>query len=248
MTWQMVLVVAAVGYLLGSLSFARLIARLAKPDMDLSRIEVTLPNGEVFVSDSVSATALRMKIGTRFGLLTVLLDGAKVAIPMLIVRAAFPDQPYLLVAAAAGLIGHVWPLYHRFKGGRGESVIYGAFLVIDPLAVVGTTLLGTAAGFVAGNILVLRWAGMVLMVPWLWIAAGDPRYALFALFADAVFLWAMRPELRQYGAWKTKGIDPSNEEIAAEYGMGGGLGRALDRYGMIPALVRRFLGQERSAP
>jgi acyl phosphate:glycerol-3-phosphate acyltransferase len=240
--------VAIVAYLFGSLSFARIVARLAKPDLELGRIEVPMPNGEVFVSDSVSATALRMTLGARFGLLVVLLDALKVAIPMLIARAAFPEEPYFLVIAAAALVGHVWSLYHRFTGGRGESVIYGALLVIDPVAVVGTTLLGTVAGFIAGNILVLRWAGMVLLIPWLWVATGDPRYALFVLFADAVFVWAMRPELGQYGAWKAKGIDPSNEEIAIEYGMGARLGRALDRYGLIPALVRRLAGPERSSP
>jgi len=55
----------------------------------------------------------------------------------------------------------------------------------------------------------------------------------------------MRPELRQYGAMRGQGTDPTNEEIAVEFGMGAGLGRALDRYGLLPALARRIRGPRR---
>ena len=65
------------------------------------------------------------------------------------------------------------------------------------------------------------------------------------LFAVGWYLLAMRPELRQYGAMRTKGTDPTNEEIAIEFGMGQRLGIALDRYAPVPALVRVFKGPDR---
>jgi acyl phosphate:glycerol-3-phosphate acyltransferase len=243
--WFAAALAAIIGYLLGSLSFARIIVRLRGADVDITRIDVPLAGGDVFVSDSVSATAVRMTLGRRFGCVTALLDMAKVAIPVLAWRLWAPDQPYYLIAAAAGLVGHDLPLFHRFKGGRGESPIYGALLVINPLAVVGTTFLGALLGFLVGNILVLRWAGMILLIPWLWLATGDPWTLAFIVFADAVYLLAMRPELGQYGAMRTHGTDPTNEEIAVEFGMGRGLGRALDRYGVLPALLRAARGSDR---
>jgi len=243
--WVVAALAAISGYLLGSLSFARIIVRLRGADVDITRIDVPLAGGEVFVSDSVSATAVRMTLGRRYGCLTALLDMAKVAIPVLAWRLWAPDQPYYLIAAAAGLVGHDLPLFHGFKGGRGESPIYGALLVINPLAVVGTTLLGALLGFLVGNILVLRWAGMILLIPWLWLATGDWWTLAFIVFADAVYLLAMRPELGQYGAMRTHGTDPTNEEIAVEFGMGRGLGRALDRYGVLPALLRAIRGSDR---
>ena len=238
MDWAVAAAAALVGYLLGSISFARLIVGLRKPDADISRIEVTLASGEVFVSTSVSATAVRMTLGPRFGLLTAFLDIAKVFVPTLAFRLWAPDQPYSLIVAAAGVVGHDLPLYYRFKGGRGESAVYGGFLAISPLGVLVTTLLGAGLGFVAGNILVLRWGGMVLMVPWLWLATGDPLTVVYGLFVVIAYLLAMRGELTQYGSMRSEGTDPTNEEIADEFAMGGGLGRALDRYGLIPALVR----------
>ena len=68
------------------------------------------------------------------------------ALPTLLFRLWQPDVPYYLVAAAAGLVGHDWPLYHRFKGGRGLSAIYGALLVIDWPGLFITSLLGLTTG------------------------------------------------------------------------------------------------------
>jgi acyl phosphate:glycerol-3-phosphate acyltransferase len=245
MDWRIAVVAGVVGYLCGSISWARLIVRLRKPEADITRIEVPLASGEVFVSNSVSASAVRLTLGPRFGVLTAVLDMAKVAIPTLAFRLWAPDQPYFLIVAAAGLVGHDLPLFHGFLGGRGESPIYGGLLVIDPVAIIGTTVLGALTGFVVGNILVLRWAGMVLLIPWLWFATGSPWYLAYILFVVGWYLLAMRPELRQYAEMRTTGTDPSNEEIAIEFGMGRRLGSALDRYAPVPALVRVLKGSDR---
>jgi glycerol-3-phosphate acyltransferase PlsY len=236
-----VIVVAALvaGYLIGSISSARIVARRVAPDVDITRIVTQVGDGIEFVSDSVSATALRMKVGRKYGLLVLSLDMLKAIVPVLAFRLAFPGQPYYVLAAAAVLVGHNWPAFYRFKGGRGESVILGSLLVFDPLGLVLMLSLGMLVGFLVGNILVLRWGGFVLMVPWFLLVAGSVPMALWMVFADAAFAIAMIPELRQYFAMRKLAHDPSNEDIAKEYGMGASLGRALDRYS-IPGLIGRF--------
>jgi len=52
--------------------------------------------------------------------ITVVLDMLKITIPTLVFKHVYPDTPYFLITAATGMIGHVWPLYHGFKGGRGS--------------------------------------------------------------------------------------------------------------------------------
>lgn len=235
---------AALGYLLGSISFARLVAWRIDPSAQIDRIDVRLSSGAVFTSDSVSATAVRVHVGTRFGVLTGVLDMLKVAIPTLIVRRLKPRQQAHLVVAASGLVGHDYPIFHRFKGGRGESPIYGTMLALDPAGVLATTVAGVLVGFLSGNLLILRWAGMVLLVPWAAVIRRNGPLATYALFANGVFFWSMRPELAQYAAMLNDDADPSQEEIAAEYGMGARLGRALDRYG-VPGLVGRLRRRNR---
>lgn len=187
------LIAAAVGYLLGSVSFARIVSRIADPDVEITGIEL-----ENLTVDAIGGTAVSMKLGPRLGGLTALLDIAKVALPTLIIRIVYRDAAYYLVTAAMGLIGHNWPLYYRFKGGRGMSAIYGGFLVVDWIGALVTSNLGMALGlFVFRNVLVSYMAGLWLMIPWIWFRTHDLAHLAYAIFVNIVFPVAMIPEIRR---------------------------------------------------
>ena len=235
-----VLISAGVGYLFGSISSGRLIAKIVAPQADISRIRQDVPGSdEVFESDSISATSVRLNVGTKYGILTAICDMVKVAIPVLALMLLFPGQLYFLIAAATGHVGHNWPLYHRFHGGRGESPIYGALLVIDPLGAVIANVVGMALGMIIGNLLIFRWAGLVLMIPWfLWRTPGWYHVSYMA-FVNAIYWISMMPELGQYFEYRKKGIDPSQEELAEFLGMGKGLGRIMDRFSLTALFSRR---------
>lgn len=240
------LLAAIIGYLLGSISFARLITRITAPHADISRIQQPVPNSEtIFESDSVSATAVRIHVGTRYGCLTALLDMLKVAIPTMAFKMWQPGTPYFLIVAAAGVVGHDWPLFHRFKGGRGESPIYGGLLVIDWVGVLVTNLAGGLLGLVLGNLLVLRWAGLVLMIPWFWFRTGDWAYLAYIIFVNLVYWISMMPELKQAFDLQAGGAMPSQQELASFLGMGENLGRVLDRYSLPAVLKRLHHGQRK---
>jgi glycerol-3-phosphate acyltransferase PlsY len=210
-----------------------------EPQADISLIEAPIPNSdEVFVSDAVSATAVRMHVGARYGCLTAILDMLKVTVPTLLFRLWQPDTPYFLVVAVFGLVGHDWPLFFRFKGGRGESPILGGLIVIDWVGAVVTNLVGWPIGILSGELLVLRWAWLLLLIPWFWVRTQDPAYLAYIVSINAIYWYAMRPELKQYFELHGKGVDPSSEELAEMWGMGGRVGRAIDRYSLA-ALLRR---------
>lgn len=238
MDWWIAVGAAIAGYVLGSVSFARVAVRLSGKPVDIGHWEVRLPSGETFTSDIVSATSVRLALGPRYGCLVSMLDMAKVAIPTLILRLWAPDEPYYLIVAAAGVIGHNYPLFYGFRGGHGESAILGGMLVIDPVALVVTSALGFGVGFLAGSILVVRWAGLILLIPWLWISTGDPWALGYIVFVLAAYFWASARDLRQYRGMIGRGNIPTNEQIATEIGMGRRLGRALDRYGLVPLVIR----------
>ena len=164
---------------------------------------------------------------------------------MLVLRLLYPDMPYFLMAAAAGHVGHDWPLYHRFKGGRGESPIYGGLLVIDPIGVVVSNVVGMVLGMIIGNLLIFRWAGLVLMIPWLWLRTHSWYHLAYILFVNAIYWITMSPELGQYFAYKKKGIEPSEEDIAEFMGMGKGLGRIMDRFSISALLAKLNRGSKK---
>jgi acyl phosphate:glycerol-3-phosphate acyltransferase len=235
------LLAGLIGYLCGSFSAARLVARYAAPGKELSLIRYPIPNTDiVFESDSVSASMVRIQVGTRYGCLTAILDILKVFLPALAFRLWQPDVPFFLIVAALGLVGHNWPLYHRFKGGRGESTILGGMLAIDPVGLVVTNLAGVLFGWLAGEVLVLRWSFLLLLIPWLWLHTGDPAYGAYAVFINLIYWWKMSPELAQFLKILKQGGLSTQEEVAGDLAMGMRLGRFMDRYS-LPSLLKRGL-------
>ncbi len=232
-----------VGYLSGSVSFARLVARRVAPEKELTLIRQPIENTNiVFESDSVSATMVRMEIGTRYGCLTAVLDILKVALPTLLFRLWQPEAPYFLIAAVTGLVGHDWPLYHRFKGGRGESSIVGGMLVIDPLGLAVTNLIGILIGWLVGDVLALRWSFLILLVPWFWLRGDGSTYVTYAIMINLIYWVKMAPELTQFVRILKEGGLSTQEEVAGDMAMGRRLGRFLDKYG-APSLLRRAFGR-----
>ncbi len=239
--WLWGLVAAIAGYLIGSVSFARLTMRLAAPGRAVGEVRREVEGStEDFEAHKVSATAIRDQLGARFGCLTAMLDASKAAIVALAFLAAFPDRPYYLVAAAGAIVGHILPLYHRFRGGGGLSTIYGAFLVVDWVGVVATTITALALGIAAGRVLVIRWSGIVLMIPWLWWRTGDPWVVGFAVVANVLFWTALVPELRQVARFRTRGTPPDERAVAELLGMGSFWDR-VSPYS-IPSLLERNRG------
>lgn len=212
---------AAVGYLVGSLSFARLMMRIRAPEREYRKIHREIPGSEIdFEGKSVSANSVREQLGSRTGCLTALLDASKAAIVALAFLAWQPNEPYYLIAATAAIVGHIYPIYHRFQGGMGLSTVYGAFLVVDWLGVVVTTAASLVFGILLGSVLLLRWSGVVLMIPWIWWTTNDPWQVGFAIVANALYWTAMIPELRQYFHFKAEGTLPGEQDVAELLGMG----------------------------
>ncbi len=201
------LLAAGLGYLFGSISFTRLIGRLFIPQEDLSRTELAVPGSdEKFVMTSVSATSLSLRRGPRLGCPTTILDMLKVTLPTLAFRLWYPETPYFLIAAAMGVVGHNWPVYYRFKGGRGFSAVFGGMLVIDWIAIILTSVGGMVVGFgLFRDVLIAYMAGMWLMIPWLWFRTHDWAHLAYAVAINIFFLVAMLPDLKQYIRFKREG-------------------------------------------
>ncbi len=114
-------------YLLGSVPFALLLGKLK--GVDIRRIG----------SGNVGATNLTRVLGGKWGKTCFLLDFGKGAVPtgvvLIFVDGALPGGAWLPVAAAAGaVIGHVWPIWLGFNGGKGVATTLGAIFVLSPWA------------------------------------------------------------------------------------------------------------------
>lgn len=207
MNWSVALLAAAVGYLLGSISWARVIMRFAAPEEELTGMELDTGSPEAFHVSTVGGTAISVKLGAKYGGLTAILDILKALLPTVAFRLAYPDQPYHLLTATLALVGHNWPLYHGFKGGRGLSPMLGGFFAVDWLGTLLTNVVAMILGLgVLRSVLVTYTAGTWLMVPWLWFRTNDWRYVVYALVVNLLFVVAMIPEVRMMRDRRRRGV------------------------------------------
>jgi glycerol-3-phosphate acyltransferase PlsY len=215
MSPELIFVAGVSAYLLGSVSFARLIGRRVLPTEDLSRTTFELPRSKkTFELTSVSATSISMRTGPKYGCLTSLLDMAKAFIPVFLWRIYFPSDSYHLVAAICCLGGHIYPVYYRFRGGRGQSTLIGSLLVIDWLCLPVTMTLGSVIGLViVRDPLVGYTAWVPLLIPWFWWRFGDLHYTGFALMVALLSLLAFLPEYKQYFWLRLRGDYQSKDLI-----------------------------------
>lgn len=221
-----------VGYLMGSLSFARLVTRWASPGEDVTRLQVGVAGTDKQVAVGVvGANAASMILGPRLGLLVGVLDMLKVAVPMIAFKLWYPGQSYFLLVALAGLVGHNWPVYYRFKGGRGFAVIFGSFFVVDWLGPLVTVPVGFLLGvLVLRNLFVAYVAWLWLMVPWLWLRGQDPAYVAYAIAANLIFLIATIPEIRTFLQFRREGkLDAYMEGMMASSPRWRGMKRMAER-------------------
>lgn len=190
---------AVCSYLLGSVSFARLVTRFWS-GRDVTQFEIPVANTEErYKVLSIGANSVSSVLGPAAGMVVSLLDIIKIVIPTLFCRFYFTDQPdYMLLAAIAGLTGHIWPVYHRYHGGSGFTAILGGLLVIDPLSILVTNLTGLVLGMlVVRNLIVASLSWIWLLIPWLWWrSGGDLRYITYALAVNILFILAMLPDIK----------------------------------------------------
>jgi len=241
--WLTAFLCALTGYFLGSISSARLVFAAVKKSKNYEPFREPIPHtDEVFESSLISATWVTKKIGKRYGCITSIADMIKVAAPTFAAKLLLTTQPFFLVTAIFGILGHNYPVYYRFRGGRGESPILACLAIINWFGILIANGIASILGFITGSILVLRWGGYILMIFWYWYWFNDIRYVLFMVFANILFWLSMRNDLMKF--WKLKkkyGNIHSEEEVSEFIEMGKSMGRMIDKYGLYH-IIRRYLG------
>jgi glycerol-3-phosphate acyltransferase PlsY len=240
--WILACAIGLTGYLIGSVSTARLIYFLVTGSKRFEPFKESIPHtDEKFESDLISATWITMKLGKRYGCITSILDMLKVALPTLIIKLVFPTYPFFLLIAISGILGHNYPIYYRFKGGRGESPILGALFVINWFGILIANGIASILGYFFGSILVLRWGGYIILIFWFWYYFQDPYYVLFMIMANILYWTSMWSDLARFQQLKKeKGLKFSEAEVSEFLLMGKSPGRFLDKYGLYFLFKRWF--------
>ena len=128
-----ILIMAAIGYLIGSLPFGVLIGKA------VARVDV-----REFGSGSMGMTNVLRTVGKPAAAAVLLLDMGKGVVSVFIAKGLFDSPGAEVAGALAALIGHNWPVFIGFRGGRGTASGWGALWVLSPVAGFIATVIGLA--------------------------------------------------------------------------------------------------------
>jgi glycerol-3-phosphate acyltransferase PlsY len=174
--------IPAAAYLLGSIPFGLLLGKLFGA-RDVRKAG----------SGNIGATNVARVVGPLAGILTLLLDAAKGAVAV-VLAARLSDQSstWMMIAGLCALVGHCFPIWLGFHGGKGVATAAGVFLVLSPPAFLGAAILFF--------LVVLYWrfvslgsisaaAAMPLLIYFFWAPHHAPPYGVtFGSLAAALLI------------------------------------------------------------
>ncbi|NVM19337.1 MAG: glycerol-3-phosphate acyltransferase [Candidatus Lokiarchaeota archaeon] len=220
MNFLLIFFSSLIGYLLGSISFSRIFLKIKAPKKSLDDLQIELDNSQERFKVMMGSGANKASIilGTKWGIIIGILDIFKIIIPLILFRFfIFPSETYFLYVAAFGLIGHNWPIYYRFKGGRGHSVMLGSLIVIDWLAVVVNIILGNLLGFaLLGSLVFASYLWLWMMIPWFLLRTFDINYVIYAILINIVAILSQIPEIKLFVQLRKEGKDKEYKEKLTE--------------------------------
>ena len=111
------IVATLISYLLGTVNTALIVSSAKKKD---------LRSGG---SGNLGASNATLLLGWKWGVFVGACDMLKGFLPVFVARMFFADYTYLpYVVATAAILGHIFPFYHKFKGGKGFATLFGCIL------------------------------------------------------------------------------------------------------------------------
>jgi len=154
-------------------------------------------------SGNIGATNVTRLLGKKMGVLTLLGDVLKAVVPMLTAHwylvqsgiSVAPDELDMAVSLCGGaaFIGHLFPIYLNFRGGKGVATALGVFIVLEPLAVLVSLFLFVAVVYFSGLVSAGSLLVSALLTLWIWLLGGSP-YHVFLAFFIGVLIWFKHAE------------------------------------------------------
>ena len=125
------LVIVLISYLLGSIPFGLIAGKLVK-NVDIRS----------YGSGYTGMTNVLRTVGKPAAALVLILDMGKAVLAVLIARVLYESTGVEVAAALTVLVGHNWPVFIRFRGGRGTASGWGGLLILSPISGLIAALVG----------------------------------------------------------------------------------------------------------
>lgn len=197
--WWAIPVGGLIGYAIGSIQFGLIVGRLTR-GVDIRE----------YGSGATGATNVIRTAGAKAGVLVIILDMAKGVVAVYIGLGlghlagidAHDDRAWVAALAAFGaVLGHVWPLWFGFRGGKAVATGFGAALSMNPIASVA---LIPVAALIVGAVRIM--SVMSILMPWVLTAVfialaaldiSPPAYAAYAAATSVLITFRHRENIQR---------------------------------------------------
>jgi len=189
------------GYLFGSLSSAIIVCKLMK-----------LPDPRTLGSNNPGATNVLRFGGKKAAAIVLLGDMVKGVIPVLAAKLLGAEVLVLAAVGFAAFIGHLYPVFFGFRGGKGVATAFGVFATLSwqvGLALVGTWLI-MAKVFKVSSLAALTAAVLApLYIFWL---TGEQQLVAMGIIMSAILIWRHRENIQKLLSGKESSIGKGSDE------------------------------------
>lgn len=167
-------------YLVGAIPFGLLISKAVGVDVRRQG------------SRNIGATNVSRVLGKKLGLLTLVCDIAKGYLPMRLAYLYLPEgeirQQIISLCGVIAVVGHMFPVYLMFKGGKGVATGLGVFLFFSPATIAISLVIFIAAVAGTGFVSVGSLLASALVPLWIWLLGGSGT-TILAAATIAFLIW-----------------------------------------------------------
>ena len=193
--WWLLTILCVASYFLGSVNFGKIISKARNVDLSQKG------------SGNLGATNMYRNLGPKLGYLTLLLDSSKGVIASLVgffvfggAAGVYPDALIGLYACGlSAVVGHIFPLIYKFKGGKGISTTLGVFLVAQPIVTIVTFVLCFILVWFVKYVSLASLIMVTVSVVWQNVFLPEPNLTI-TLLTCAIFVltwYAHRPNIER---------------------------------------------------
>jgi acyl phosphate:glycerol-3-phosphate acyltransferase len=148
-------------------------------------------------SGTIGATNVLRTLGPVPAVLTLLGDVLKGYVAVRVAEVIGPEPLWGALGALLAIVGNCWPVFLRFKGGKGVATALGAFLALTPAAIAPAAIVWAVLVAAFRYVSLASILGSVSLAVGAWILGYPPMYAAAAACAAALIVWRHHENLKR---------------------------------------------------
>jgi glycerol-3-phosphate acyltransferase PlsY len=148
-------------------------------------------------SRNIGATNVLRTAGKTLGAMTLLGDVLKGMIPVCITMRLGREQPWVAAVALAAFLGHCFPFYLRFKGGKGAATALGIYLMLTPLAVLADICVFAGLIAITRMVSVGSLIAAIAMPLLIWLLRYSLSYLLLSICVGLLIIYRHKENIKR---------------------------------------------------